>query len=247
VDIGGCRTHGPKFRYGAVLFVEKEGFDPLLWRAQFAQRYDTAPMSTKGMSVTAARMLVDEICGETVPLLVLHDFDKAAFSISGTLSRDTRRYSFNNQPNIIDLGLRLTDVQELGLESEQVFDRGNERTRRQNLRLNGATPEEIEFLLHRRVELNAMSSDQLVAFIERKLQEHGVLKIIPDAEILARQYRVTIRGMEIKRKFEEMLAQMPVDNFDVPDDLAAKVVNLLKEQPHTSWDQAIAKIVEGIK
>jgi hypothetical protein len=34
-------------------------------------------MSTKGVSVTAARRLVDDVCGANdIPLLVLHDFDK---------------------------------------------------------------------------------------------------------------------------------------------------------------------------
>ena len=39
----------------------------------------------------AARHLVDRICDEDVPLLVLHDFDKAGFTILGTLRNDTRR------------------------------------------------------------------------------------------------------------------------------------------------------------
>ena len=42
------------------------------------------------------------------------------------------------------------------------------RTRRINLRQNRATSEEAEFLLHQRVELNALTSDQLVAFIEQE-------------------------------------------------------------------------------
>jgi len=42
------------------------------------------------------------------------------------------------------------------------------RTRRINLRQNRAMSEEAEFLLHQRVELNALTSDQLVAFIEQE-------------------------------------------------------------------------------
>jgi DNA topoisomerase VI subunit A len=77
------------------LFVEKEGFDPLLKAAHIDEKFDLAIMSTKGMSVVAARALVDEICHDhDIPLLLLHDFDKAGFSIAGTLQRDTRRYEF---------------------------------------------------------------------------------------------------------------------------------------------------------
>jgi hypothetical protein len=65
VTTGGIITCGPSGRYGAVLFCEKEGFLPLFEAAQFARRYDIAGMSTKGMSVTAARHLVDEICSKS--------------------------------------------------------------------------------------------------------------------------------------------------------------------------------------
>jgi hypothetical protein len=78
------KLHGPKGNFGAVLFIEKEGFDPLLRQAQIANKFDIAIMSTKGMSVTAARRLADEMCHEhNIPLLLLHDFDKAGFSIAG--------------------------------------------------------------------------------------------------------------------------------------------------------------------
>ena len=88
-------TFGPHHRYGAVLFIEKEGFMPLFEAVQLAERYDLAIMSTKGMSVTASRRLVEELCGRHgIPLLLLHDFDKSGFSIAGTLQRDTRRYTF---------------------------------------------------------------------------------------------------------------------------------------------------------
>ena len=101
-------TFGPKNAYGAILFIEKEGFFPLFEEVKLAERYDLAIMSTKGMSVTAARKLVDRLAGDhDIPLLVLHDFDKSGFSIVGTLRRATRRYSFANPIEVIDLGLRL--------------------------------------------------------------------------------------------------------------------------------------------
>ena len=53
---------GPRHRFGAILFIEKEGFMPLFEAVQLAERYDLAIMSTKGMSVTAGRELVDELC-----------------------------------------------------------------------------------------------------------------------------------------------------------------------------------------
>jgi hypothetical protein len=180
-------TMGPDGCYGALLFIEKEGFDPLMKAAHIAERFDVAPMSTKGMSVTAARTLADKICREyKIPLLLLHDFDKNGFSIAGTMQRDTRRFSFRGGFKVIDLGLRLDDVRALGLEAsaEDVFDRGRASARMNNMLINGATEEEASFMLNKRVELNALTSDQLVAFIERKLTEHGIKKIVPNDEML---------------------------------------------------------------
>jgi len=44
-------TKGPAGRFGAALFIEKEGFWPVLEAARISERFDIAPMSTKGMSV----------------------------------------------------------------------------------------------------------------------------------------------------------------------------------------------------
>jgi hypothetical protein len=242
LKIGGIATSGPRGRFGAVLFIEKEGFRPLFERVQLAERHDIAVMSTKGVSVTACRRLVDEMCRKDVPLLVMHDFDKAGFSILGTLQRDTRRYSFRHNPNVIDLGLRLADVRELDLQPEGTFDRGDLGARRRNLRMNGATKEEIEFLLRQRVELNALTSDQLIAWIERNLAEHGVRKIIPAKETLDQQYRARIRGLEIER----VIAKVEADagKIKVPRNLAKRVAAFLKKHPYASWDSAVAAIAK---
>jgi hypothetical protein len=54
-------TSGPDNRFKNIVFIEKEGFGPLLDTAQIAERFDIAIMSTKGMSVTASRMLLDRL------------------------------------------------------------------------------------------------------------------------------------------------------------------------------------------
>ena len=46
------KTCGPNGSFGAVLYVEKEGFMPLFERTKLAERFDIAIMSSKGMSVT---------------------------------------------------------------------------------------------------------------------------------------------------------------------------------------------------
>ena len=109
----------------------------VLAAGRLAERFDIALMSTKGMSVIAARQLVERLSGgDGVPLFVLHDFDKAGLSIASTLVRDTRRYQFAEAIKIVDLGLRLPDIEALGLEvsAEQTFDKGSEDARRPSSR-----------------------------------------------------------------------------------------------------------------
>ena len=113
-------TIGARNRFRNVLFIEKEGFHPLIQAARIQERFDVAVMSTKGMSVTAARKLLDELTPFVDNILVLHDFDRSGFSICGTLGTNSRRYRFKHKPPIRDIGLRLTDVVEMGLQSEPV-------------------------------------------------------------------------------------------------------------------------------
>jgi hypothetical protein len=240
-------THGPDGCFGAVLFIEKEGFLPLFRAVHLAERFDLAIMSTKGMSSTAARSLIDNLCQHEVPLLALHDFDKAGMSIAGTLKRDTRRFSFTGDFTVIDLGLRLTDIRELNLEAsaEDVFDRGSDAAKRQNLHLNGATREEAEFLLRRRVELNALPSDQLVAFVERKLTEHGIQKIIPNDDLLRDAFQLYAKSKRVEEIVAKAISEIDDDDVTAPDDLSSRVTALLKEYPKFRWDEAVAAIVEG--
>ncbi len=239
---GNVATRGPGGCFGAVLFVEKEGFLPLFEAVHLPERYDLAIMSTKGMSSTAARTVIDSLHRHQVPLLALHDFDKAGLSIVGTLGRDTRRFSFSHQTEIIDLGLRLADVRKLGIETsaEAAFDRGRDSAKLENLRLNGATREEAEFLLTQRIELNALASDQLVAFIERKLRQHGVKKVVPAEDTLAETYRLFARNRATKQIIQRELMKLSGDgDVRVPPDLSKRVARYLKEHPRARWDEAL--------
>ncbi len=210
---------------------------------KLAERYDLAIMSTKGMSVTAARDLVDTLCGEhNIPLMVLHDFDKAGFSIVGTLQRDTRRYSFRHSINVIDFGLRMADID--GLETEDVYTQSPGKAR-WNLRENGATEEEIDFLLDQRVELNAFASDDLVEWIEGKLEEHGVSKVIPDEDYLIEAYRRAFRQAVVQQKIDDALNDMgdsDEEDIEIPDNLESlrtEVEDRLSEDTATTWDSIV--------
>ena len=240
-------TIGPSNRYGAILFIEKEGFMPLFEAVGLAKLYDIAIMSTKGMSVTASRELVDSLCStHKIPLIVLHDFDKSGFSIVGTLKRNTRRYTFGRYIEVIDAGLRLSDIAGLQREASGIDSKSRSKAIA-NLKTNGATPEEIEFLLNWRVELNAFTSDELVAWIKGKLDHYGVKKIIPDDTVLADAYRRASECKVIQKAIEEKLTETrkTMTAATVPDDLRATVEKRLKANPTRSWDEVVAWIVNS--
>jgi hypothetical protein len=72
------------------------------------------------MSVTAAQQLVAELFHQGVTILCLRDFEKAGFSIVHILCTNTRQWQYATRPNVIDLGLRLDDVEAMQLTRERV-------------------------------------------------------------------------------------------------------------------------------
>jgi hypothetical protein len=236
-------TRGSLDRYGAVLFVEKEGFLPLFRAVKLAERYDLAIMSTKGVSTTAARRLVDDLVMRKVPVFVIRDFDVAGFTIAGTLRRGTRRYRWRSK-GAIDLGLRLDDVEAEGLEAEDFYHGGRAAGLTPQLIANGATRAEIEFLCTQRVELNAFPSDQLVAWIERKLEEHGVRKVCPKPETLTQAGKHFARGIVLERlaKRWQRLVERKIAGLNL-DGCREAVEKMLEEDHELAWDDALRDVV----
>jgi len=156
-----------------------------------------------------------------------------------------------NEPNVIDIGLRLADIEELGIGEdywERVSDRGEEYQRAENLRENGAGEKEIKFLLRRRVEINALTSAQLVRFIETKLQKHRIKKIIPTKAELDEAYQQFRNSLKIENAVRKQLRTLENGarhKTPVPKNLSRQVAAYLKSNPATRWDFAVNEIVRS--
>ena len=169
----------------------------------------------------------------------------SGFSIFGTLGNfSSRRYQFDNSIAPIDIGLRLDDVRAMDLQSEPFRSGKDWSAISRTLRRHGATPEEIAFLQNRRVELNAMTSSQLIAFIEDKLAEYGFEKVIPDATTLEEHARRIIKQdlaaaavEKLQKELDEQAAA-----HKVPKSLKRLVARRLEKDPTLSWDQALAGV-----
>lgn len=247
--------------YKYALFIEKEGFEPLIEAARIQERYGIALLSTKGMSTFAARDLIERLSTDGVTIFVLHDFDQAGFTIARTLSEDSEDYQFKSDVNIIDLGFRLEDIE--GLEREPVVysGRANKNNPRESIIRAGATPEEADILVQggrpnrwtgERVELNAMTSRQLVDFIEAKLTAHGVEKPVPDNRTLNDAY-TKIKSAKAKsdhlekvmsgyiKEIQKELSKYDAQKIDVPDDLSDMIRERISENGET-WKDALYSI-----
>jgi hypothetical protein len=131
------------------------------------------------------------------------------------------------------------------------FGKTSKASIRARLRKDGATEAEIDFLTTgpgntgQRVELNAMASDVFVAFVRRKLAEHGAAKVIPSSEMLTEAFTAFKRGAMAKAALEAELERLNAEPVVVPADLDAQVQVRLKADPKLAWDEAVKAIMEA--
>ena len=252
----------PAWRFDKILFVEKKGLWPVLQAAELAERFDLAIVASEGYATRAARdlMAAAQQTGR-ITVLTLHDCDGAGYNIARTLEAGTRTSPTPIQ--IIDLGLTWADAQAAGLEPERVT-RKNDLPAELLQRLSNA---ETQFLRGtpagrgqwsaQRVELNAFTSDALVAFIEAKLRQHGLTaKVCPPAAVMVAEGRTALQHRiehDLLRRISEMvdvaalarrLAGDAMETLDGPT-LHAQVADALRANPPESWDAVTGAIVAG--
>jgi hypothetical protein len=114
----------------------------------------------------------------------------------------------------------------------------------------GATDAECEFLVKpriyggwegKRVELNAMTSDRFVTWIERKLKKNGVEKVVPEADVLGAAWRRARLFARVKATINDIK-----QNADTaPKGLARRVREVLAKHSDMAWDDAIGLLADG--
>lgn len=121
---------------------------------------------------------------------------------------------------------------------------------------HGATQDEIDFLLQgscgsrivgKRVELNAIASNELIAFIDSGSEEHGVRKIIPEDDILELPARRMLERQMVLQALTELLPNIRKQAAEtiLPDDLRRRLQEQFNNLPELPWDAAIAKIIQS--
>ena len=234
-------TCGPHNRFSALIIVEKAGIADLLIACGIAERFDVAIVGNEGQSTEAELKLADEL---QLPVFVLHDFDRTGLTICENLRRGTWRHQYRNEFDVIEIGLRLDQVRDR--EREPIDAKNRRSVTDERLRECGATDEEVNFLFHNRVELNALLTEELLKLVEGAITEYGIKKVVPAADDLANAYRAAVARKEIAETVSRVAeeAEERWREAKVPDDLEESIHVILGNHPSLSWDAALLAIVE---
>lgn len=246
----------PSWLYDKILYVEKQGLWPVFKHAKLAEKFDMAIVAGEGYATEACRVLFDGAeKGRRFRLAVLHDGDPYGYNIARTLREETARMP-GYSVEVIDIGLRLADALDMGLEVETF-------TRKKALPKELApllTDLEQEYFVGRRtsdgyicrrVELNAMTSPQLITYTEKQLRAAGIRgKVIPDDASLLELARKIYHGVakdELSAALDQLLDRDHLLN-ELADSRTAKaklasarrwIVAAIRNDPTTSWKSAL--------
>ena len=221
----------PDWEFSAILFVEKRGLWPILEDAGVGPRFDLAIIASEGFSPVAVRRLLAKASKErNYKILCLHDADPAGYEIGRTLAEETERMP-GHQIDVSDIGLNLEEAIDLDLQSERFKRTGSlssklverlspvEREWFQGSRVDGKT------YLGRRIELNAFLPADLIAFVEDKLEQHGVRKVLPPAEIFREHAEIELNDQARELVQRTVLRLVDVDAIvaEVTPDLRSRL------------------------
>jgi hypothetical protein len=176
----------PAWNFNKLLYIEKEGAQEALKQNRWSERHDCAVMSSKGFSTRAARDLIDKLVehDEPVEVFCVHDADSSGTMIYQTLQEATRARGAR-KIEIVNLGLEPWEAVEMRLEVERLEETSRLKPVAAYVSGHGGNWE--NWLQTNRVELNAMTTPQLIDWLDRKMADHGGGKLIPPKHVLERE------------------------------------------------------------
>jgi hypothetical protein len=178
----------PRWRYDKILFIEKTGLWPIFKEARLAERYDIAIVAGEGVATEACRVLFRNAEEGDYQLFSLHDADPWGYNIARIMREATPRMPGYNV-NVCDIGLKLQDALDLGLEPEnatrkKAYPKGLVLSELEREYFDGQQVTK-KSCIYRRVELNAFTAPGLIEYTENQLRASGVRgKVVPSAKQL---------------------------------------------------------------
>jgi hypothetical protein len=175
----------PEWTYNKIIYIEKEGANEALKEVRWGERHDCAVMSSKGFSTRAARDLIDKLVEHDEPIEVFcaHDADAYGTMIYQTLQEETKARGAR-KIKIINFGLEPWEAVDMGLEVETVDEGKRHKAVAGYVRERRDGKHWQQWLQTQRVELNAMTTPQFIAWLDGKMAQYGSGKLIPPAAVL---------------------------------------------------------------
>ncbi|WP_088834387.1 ATP-binding protein [Paenibacillus tyrfis] len=240
----------PHWTFNKIIFIEKEGYFASLRDVGFPEKYDCALLSSKGYASRAVKDLFD-LLGETdeeIQFFCVHDADAAGTKIFETLQEATSARP-GRKVKVINLGLDPEEAIEMGLQVE-TFESDRRRPVADYVSYRWA-----DWLQSNRVELNAMTTPEFIEWLEGKMEEHGVGKVIPTKEVLEKTFEESaeqvIRSRVMKDILEQNLYEKQVEielmrtkhHIELAKiDIREKVSEILAVNPQFRWDAPVNEL-----
>lgn len=254
----------PHYRYNKILYVEKAGFMQQLIAANIHNRYDIAIAAGAGFAVHAAKELFAKI-EKNIPVKIycLHDADISGVMIAHTLKK---KLLFENYHiKAIDFGLKPWEAIKLNLPSEKVFITSEPPAEIKKM----VTQKELDWLLGEdysyigswkkkrkilykgnRVELNAFTPKEFLAWVDKKLRKAFEIKVIPEQDIIQNY---------IEETFEELIKNKVTEDFlestnlsEIIEEVRSKIelkditrIFIIKGFAHNGFSSSWKDIVRG--
>jgi hypothetical protein len=106
-----------------------------------------------------------------------------------------------------------------------------------------------QFRVHRGAysSLTRASCSRLIDFVEAKLAEHGVEKLVPEDKILEEHARRLLEQRFADEAIKPLRAKIAkrARKVELPSDLLDSVAGKLNEKPYLPWDVALAYVLNG--
>ena len=186
---------------------------------------------------------------EEIEVYCIHDCDKAGTMIYQTLVQETKSRGAR-KIKVIDLGINPKEALEMGLQIENVEVNTNNSA-------DYLDTEDKNWLQTHRIELNAMTSPQFVAWLEKKFNQYAGGKVIPDEDVLQNELTVRLKLLAQRKIQEEILL---ANNYEIRVEqymqsfigeisemaITPVVVNHFDTQPADLWRAPISALADQI-
>ncbi len=244
----------PPWTFNKLVYIEKEGFSEALKEERWAERHDCALLSSKGFTTRAARDLVDLLAehDEPVTIFCVHDADAPGTMIYETFQGETKARGAR-KIKIVNLGLEPWEALAMGLEVEMVEAGDRRKPVADYVTAYPCEEEEgnwANWLQTKRVELNAMSTPEFIAWLDSKMAAYD--KLIPPADVLEAEWndritakvRVAITERILREAGLESQVATAIAAIEKPSPaaLAEGVRRLFQQEPDREWRDQIEAI-----